>query len=66
MRCPENVVALKPASLSWEEAASIPLPAMTVLQALKKYDGDLEGKTVLIPAGREFKLPFFGYIMLFN
>lgn len=38
--------------MSFEDAASIPLAAMTALQALRKYDGDLTGKTVLIPAGR--------------
>jgi NADPH:quinone reductase-like Zn-dependent oxidoreductase len=50
VRCPEHFVSLKPPSLSWEQAASIPLAAMTALQALKRYDGDLAGKTVFIPA----------------
>ncbi|KAL2813991.1 chaperonin 10-like protein [Aspergillus granulosus] len=49
--CPESYVALKPPSLSFEDAASIPLAAMTAFQALKKYDGDLTGKTVFVPAG---------------
>ncbi|KAF9890450.1 hypothetical protein FE257_005855 [Aspergillus nanangensis] len=49
--CPENFMALKPASLSFEEAASMPLAATTAFQALKKYDGDLSGKTVFVPAG---------------
>ncbi|EFE44829.1 zinc alcohol dehydrogenase, putative [Trichophyton verrucosum HKI 0517] len=44
-------VALKPPSLSFADAASIPLAAMTALQALRRYDGDLAGKTVLVPAG---------------
>lgn len=33
------------------EAASIPLAAMTALQALRRYQGNLEGKTVFVPAG---------------
>ena len=37
-----------------EDAASIPLASMTSLQALRGYEGDLEGKTVFIPAGRTF------------
>jgi NADPH:quinone reductase-like Zn-dependent oxidoreductase len=49
--CPERFIALKPPSLSFEEAASIPLAATTAYQALKKYDGDLAGKTVFVPAG---------------
>lgn len=28
-----------------------PLAAMTALQALRRYNGDLAGKTVLVPAG---------------
>ncbi|RHZ59239.1 NADP-dependent oxidoreductase [Aspergillus thermomutatus] len=50
-RCPEEFIALKPPSLSFESAASIPLAGMTALQALRKYDGDLSGKTVFVPAG---------------
>ncbi|KAJ5897835.1 hypothetical protein N7504_008123 [Penicillium tannophilum] len=48
--CAENQIGLKPPSLSFEEAASIPLAGMTALQALRKY-GDLAGKTVFVPAG---------------
>ncbi|KAJ6102517.1 hypothetical protein N7486_004944 [Penicillium sp. IBT 16267x] len=48
--CNEEQVALKPPSLSFEEAASIPLAAMTALQALRKH-GDLAGKTTFVPAG---------------
>ncbi|KAJ9315853.1 hypothetical protein DTO271D3_3831 [Paecilomyces variotii] len=33
-----------------EQAASIPLAATTAFQALRKYPGDLSGKTVLVPA----------------
>lgn len=47
----EDFVALKPLSLSMEDAASIPLAAMTALQALRRYSGDLAGKTVFVPAG---------------
>ncbi|TWU74637.1 hypothetical protein ED733_002729 [Metarhizium rileyi] len=50
-KCPESDVALKPASLSFEAAASLPLAAMTALQALQKYNGSLAGKTVFVPAG---------------
>ncbi|KAL1875613.1 hypothetical protein Plec18167_005549 [Paecilomyces lecythidis] len=39
---------------SWAEyadAAAIPLAATTAFQALRKYEGDLSGKTVFVPAG---------------
>ncbi|KAL3467175.1 chaperonin 10-like protein [Aspergillus heterothallicus] len=49
--CPERYIALKPPSLSFEDAASIPLAATTAFQALKKYEGGLAGKTVFVPAG---------------
>ncbi|KAJ5306484.1 hypothetical protein N7508_005499 [Penicillium antarcticum] len=49
--CAEQYVAIKPPSLSFEEAASIPLAGMTALQALRRYKGDLAGKTVFVPAG---------------
>jgi hypothetical protein len=45
---------LKPNSLSMEDSASIPLAAMTALQALRRYPGSLEGKTVFVPAGCMF------------
>ncbi|OAA69164.1 Alcohol dehydrogenase superfamily, zinc-type [Cordyceps fumosorosea ARSEF 2679] len=48
--CRERFVALKPKNLPFDEAASIPLAAMTALQALREYTGSLEGKTVFIPA----------------
>ena len=51
MKCPGKYIALKPPSLSFADAASIPLAAMTALQALRRYNGDLAGKTVLVPAG---------------
>ncbi|OAQ68690.1 alcohol dehydrogenase [Pochonia chlamydosporia 170] len=50
-KCPESYVALKPASLSFDAAASLPLAAMTAFQALNKYKGSLVGKTVFVPAG---------------
>jgi NADPH:quinone reductase-like Zn-dependent oxidoreductase len=48
---PEYYVAHKPKSISFAHAASLPLAAMTALQAFRKYEGDLSGKTVFIPAG---------------
>lgn len=56
-KCPEEFIALKPPSLSFESAAAIPLAATTAFQALQKYNGDLAGKTVFVPAGRT--IPFF-------
>lgn len=53
-KSPDHLVALKPKSLSFSDAASLPLAATTALQALKKYKGSLAGKTVFVPAGREF------------
>jgi len=35
------------------EAASIPLVAMTAMQAFDKVYGGLEGKSVLVTAGRK-------------
>jgi NADPH:quinone reductase-like Zn-dependent oxidoreductase len=37
--------------MSFGDAAALPLAAMTCLQALRRYEGDLAGKTVFIPAG---------------
>lgn len=53
-RTTEDFVALKPNSLSMEDSASIPLAAMTALQALRGYPGSIEGKTVFVPAGCRF------------
>jgi NADPH:quinone reductase-like Zn-dependent oxidoreductase len=50
----EDFIALKPAGWSMAHAASVPLAAMTALQALQRYKGSLEGKTVLVPAGCTF------------
>lgn len=50
----EAFIALKPTNMSFSEAASLPLAAVTALQAFNQYSGSLEGKTVFIPAGRTF------------
>lgn len=47
----EVFVAVKPASLSFVEAASMPLTAIIAMQALELYDGGLKGKKVFVPAG---------------
>lgn len=47
----ESVVAKKPASLTFEEAASLPLVALTSLQALRDVAKLHEGQRVLIQAG---------------
>lgn len=52
-KCPERYVAHKPKSISFEEAAAMPLAALTALQGLRKYKGSLSGKTVFVPAGRQ-------------
>lgn len=49
----EEYIALKPRNMSFNDAASLPLAAVTALQAFSKYNGSLEGKTVFIPAGRK-------------
>ena len=50
-----STTAPKPKSLSFVEAAAIPLAGMTALQALRRGDmeaeGGLKGKTVFVPAG---------------
>ena len=47
----EHVVARKPANASFEEAASIPLAALTSLQALRECAQATSGQRVLIHAG---------------
>ncbi|KAF3004675.1 hypothetical protein E8E14_002871 [Neopestalotiopsis sp. 37M] len=51
----EEATAIKPASLGFEDAASIPLAGLTSLQCMEyaneHLSGGLEGKTVFIPAG---------------
>jgi NADPH:quinone reductase-like Zn-dependent oxidoreductase len=52
---PASATALKPASLSHIQAASLPLAALTALQAFDAADmhleGGLNGKTVYVPGG---------------
>lgn len=47
----ESVVALKPARASFEEAAAVPLAALTSLQALRESAALQPGERVLIQAG---------------
>src|SRR6185503_18530275 len=47
----ESVVALKPARASFEEAAAVPLAALTSLQALRESAALQPGQRVLIHAG---------------
>lgn len=49
--CPESFISLKPTNVTFNEAASLPLAAITSLQVLRQYKGSLEGKTVFIPGG---------------
>lgn len=48
-------MALKPSCLSYSEAASVPLAALTAYQSVLRADsqlpGGLKGKTILVPAG---------------
>jgi NADPH:quinone reductase-like Zn-dependent oxidoreductase len=47
----ESVIAAKPARLSFEEAASIPLAGLTALQALREKANVQPGQRVLVHAG---------------
>ena len=55
-KCPDRYVAKMPSSMSFADAAAIPLAALTAFQALQKYKGSLAGKTVFVPAGRQSNL----------
>jgi len=44
----ENTVAIKPAGLSWEEAAAVPLAAVTALQGLRDKCHLKKGEDILI------------------
>lgn len=50
-RVPENAAALKPANLSFVEAASLPMVGLTSWQALTERAGLRPGQKVFIPAG---------------
>lgn len=50
----ETLVVAMPRNLNFVEAASIPLVALTAIQMFGKVPGGVEGKTVFVPAGREF------------
>jgi NADPH:quinone reductase-like Zn-dependent oxidoreductase len=45
---PENALALKPANISFEEAAAVPFTAVTALRGLRDYGQIQPGKKVLI------------------
>ncbi|MCW5312571.1 zinc-binding dehydrogenase [Nostoc sp. KVJ3] len=45
---PENLAALKPTNLSYEEAAAVPLAALTALQALRDQGNIQTGQNILI------------------
>ena len=47
----EDILAHKPASLSWEEAASLPLAAITAYDSIVTYFQTKVGDTVLVHAG---------------
>lgn len=47
---PQEFVAAKPASLSWEEAGAVPLAALTAWQCLTERLALQEGETVLVHA----------------
>ncbi|EED21397.1 alcohol dehydrogenase, putative [Talaromyces stipitatus ATCC 10500] len=49
-KAPEEVISLRPKNVTFDEAASLPLTALTAYQSLKRA-GDLSGKTVFVPAG---------------
>ena len=48
---PEAMVSVKPPKITFEEAASIPMAAMTSLQALQKYGKLVKGEHVVVLGG---------------
>ncbi len=50
-RVPENLAAMKPANLDFEQAASLPMVSLTAWQALTERAGLQPGQKVFIPAG---------------
>ncbi|MFI5954310.1 NAD(P)-dependent alcohol dehydrogenase [Cryptosporangium sp. NPDC051539] len=48
VRAPQNVVARKPASMTFEQAAALPLAGNTALLGLREIAGVTSGQTVLI------------------
>jgi NADPH:quinone reductase-like Zn-dependent oxidoreductase len=48
VKAPEKALIIKPAKVSFEEAATLPMAAMTALQALRNIAGIQKGQTVLI------------------
>jgi NADPH:quinone reductase-like Zn-dependent oxidoreductase len=53
----ETFVIPKPKNLNFVEAASVPLVALTAIQMFDRVPGGVGGKTVFIPAGREYFHP---------
>jgi NADPH:quinone reductase-like Zn-dependent oxidoreductase len=50
----ETFVVSKPQNLSFVEAASLPLVALTAIQMFEKVPGGVSGKTVFIPAACKY------------
>jgi NADPH:quinone reductase-like Zn-dependent oxidoreductase len=48
---PEDVMSFKPANLSFEEAAAVPMAAVTALQGLRRHEELRPGQQVLINGG---------------
>jgi NADPH:quinone reductase-like Zn-dependent oxidoreductase len=50
-------VVSKPKNLTFVEAASIPLVALTAIQMFERVPGGVEGKKVFVSAGRKLFSP---------
>lgn len=50
----EDFIVPKPKAISHVDAASLPLVTMTAIQGFDLVKGGLEGKTVLVTAGRRY------------